>query len=188
MFDDILPYYNSELRYMRGLAREFAAANPKVASQLRMSTDTIDDPHVLRLLEGLAQPREEDELNLSYYNSMTTWIQVDGLLQLFGVTRADLLQSDEARLARAVRSDSELLVRLLEKRVEIATLKYCYPRRPARSTPLRSWQGRFRARRPKERAHSTTSCRAPQLIGRMLPMYPGPPDYRPRSSCTAVSI
>ncbi|MBE7171086.1 MAG: UTP--glucose-1-phosphate uridylyltransferase [Williamsia sp.] len=58
----------------------------------------------LRLLEGLAQPREEDELNLSYYNSMTTWIQVDGLLQLFGLTRADLLQSDEARLARAVRS------------------------------------------------------------------------------------
>lgn len=58
----------------------------------------------LRLLEGLAQPREEDELSLSYYNSMTTWIQIDGLLQLFGLTRQELLQSDEARLARAVRS------------------------------------------------------------------------------------
>ena len=58
----------------------------------------------LRLLEGLAQPREEDELNLSYYNSMTTWIQIDGLLGLFGLSRADLLSSDEARLARAVRS------------------------------------------------------------------------------------
>lgn len=58
----------------------------------------------LRLLEGLAQPREEDELNLSYYNTNTTWIQVDPLLQLFGLTRADLQTSDEAQLAKAVRS------------------------------------------------------------------------------------
>jgi type VI secretion system protein ImpG len=54
MFDDILPYYNSELRFMRGMAREFAAANPKVAEQLRISADNIDDPHVLRLIEGFA--------------------------------------------------------------------------------------------------------------------------------------
>ncbi|GAB3321943.1 UTP--glucose-1-phosphate uridylyltransferase [Larkinella ripae] len=58
----------------------------------------------LRLLEGLAQPREEDELNLSYYNSNTTWIQVDPLLALFGLTRQDLQEGDEARLAKAVRS------------------------------------------------------------------------------------
>lgn len=58
----------------------------------------------IRILEGLAQPREEDELNLSYYNSMTTWIQVDKLLQLFGLTREDLQKGDEIRLARAVRS------------------------------------------------------------------------------------
>ncbi|RAK01972.1 UTP--glucose-1-phosphate uridylyltransferase [Larkinella arboricola] len=58
----------------------------------------------LRLLEGLAQPREEDELNLSYYNSNTTWIQIDPLLALFGLTRQDLQDGDEARLAKAVRS------------------------------------------------------------------------------------
>lgn len=58
----------------------------------------------VRLLEGLAQPREEDELNLSYYNSNTTWIQVDPLLQLFGLTRDDLQRGDEAQLAKAVRS------------------------------------------------------------------------------------
>jgi hypothetical protein len=56
----------------------------------------------VRLLEGLAQPREEDELKLSYYNSMTTWIAVDPLLKLFGLTRADL-SGDEAKLAAAVR-------------------------------------------------------------------------------------
>lgn len=57
----------------------------------------------VRLLEGLAQPREEDELNLSYYNSMTTWIQIDPLLQLFGLTRGDL-KGNDALLAKAVRS------------------------------------------------------------------------------------
>ncbi|MFC6998725.1 UTP--glucose-1-phosphate uridylyltransferase [Rufibacter roseus] len=57
----------------------------------------------LRLLEGLAQPREEDVLNLSYYNTMTTWIQIDPLLALFGLTRADLRRED-AVLAKAVRS------------------------------------------------------------------------------------
>jgi hypothetical protein len=57
----------------------------------------------VRLLEGLAQPREEDELKLSYYNTMTTWIQVDPLLQLFGLTRADL-KGDDSRLTEAVRT------------------------------------------------------------------------------------
>jgi len=56
----------------------------------------------VRLLEGLAQPREEDELNLSYYNTMTTWIQIDPLLALFGLTRQDLSGGEEL-LAKAVR-------------------------------------------------------------------------------------
>ncbi|MEM1119232.1 MAG: UTP--glucose-1-phosphate uridylyltransferase [Bacteroidota bacterium] len=60
----------------------------------------------VRLLEGLAQPHEEDELKLSYYNSMTTWIQVDNLLKWFGLTRADL-QRDAAFLDDAVRKAAQ---------------------------------------------------------------------------------
>ncbi|MDO1450496.1 UTP--glucose-1-phosphate uridylyltransferase [Rhodocytophaga aerolata] len=56
----------------------------------------------VRLLEGLAQPNEEDELKLRYYNSMTTWISIDQLLQLFGLSRQDL-KGDDALLAKAVR-------------------------------------------------------------------------------------
>ncbi|HEY3416177.1 MAG TPA: UTP--glucose-1-phosphate uridylyltransferase, partial [Armatimonadota bacterium] len=56
----------------------------------------------LRLLEGLAQPREEDELRLRYYNSMTTWIQIDPFLAAFGLTRADLAGPEE-RVLDAVR-------------------------------------------------------------------------------------
>ncbi|MBI5093237.1 MAG: UTP--glucose-1-phosphate uridylyltransferase [Candidatus Hydrogenedentes bacterium] len=56
----------------------------------------------VRLLEGLAQPREEDELRLAYYNSMTTWIQVDALLNVFGLTREDL-SGPEEKITEAVR-------------------------------------------------------------------------------------
>lgn len=56
----------------------------------------------VRLLEGLAMPREEDEFELSYYNSMTTWIDIDQLLAVFGLTRAEL--GDGHRVAEAVRA------------------------------------------------------------------------------------
>ncbi|MDB6136063.1 MAG: ugp [Verrucomicrobiales bacterium] len=42
-----------------------------------------------RLVEGLAMPREEEEFALTYYNSMTTWIDLDQLLTAFGLTRSD---------------------------------------------------------------------------------------------------
>ena len=56
----------------------------------------------LRLLEGLAQPREEDEFKLRYYNSMTTWIQIDPLLEVFGLKREDLYGPEE-KIADAIR-------------------------------------------------------------------------------------
>ena len=55
----------------------------------------------VRLLEGLAMPREEDEFQLSYYNSMTTWIDLEQFLGAFGLTRSDL--EDEPRVSAAVR-------------------------------------------------------------------------------------
>jgi hypothetical protein len=56
----------------------------------------------LRLVEGLAMPREEDEFTLSYYNSSTTWIAIDGLLEVFGLTRETLL--DEGAVTTAIRA------------------------------------------------------------------------------------
>ena len=38
-------------------------------------------------------PREEAEFNLSYYNSMTTWIDLDRLLELLTLTRDDILRT-----------------------------------------------------------------------------------------------
>ena len=59
----------------------------------------------VRLLEGLAMPREEDEFSLSFYNSMTTWIDVDKLLTAFGLTRDQL--ADQDRVDTAVRDLSQ---------------------------------------------------------------------------------
>jgi hypothetical protein len=56
----------------------------------------------VRLVEGLAMPREEDEFRLTYYNSNTCWISLDPLLAVFGLTRADL--ADEAKVLAGIRA------------------------------------------------------------------------------------
>lgn len=67
MSDALLAYFNRELQALRGLAGEFAERHPKIAGRLRLTKDTVDDPHVGRLLEGVAflgarvQHRLDDE-------------------------------------------------------------------------------------------------------------------------------
>ncbi|CAH2602712.1 Protein ImpG/VasA [Rhodovastum atsumiense] len=67
MSDSLLPVYNRELDALRTLAGSFAEAHPKVAGRLRLGPGVVDDPHVARLLEGVAflcarvQQRLDDE-------------------------------------------------------------------------------------------------------------------------------
>jgi type VI secretion system protein ImpG len=67
MSDSLLSFYNRELDALRGLAKDFAEAHPKIAGRLRLTGDKVDDPHVERLLEGVAflsaraQQRLDDE-------------------------------------------------------------------------------------------------------------------------------
>ena len=49
-----------------------------------------------RLVEGLAMPHEKDEFKLTYYNSLTTWITIDRLLDTMQLTREDL--ADDAKV------------------------------------------------------------------------------------------
>ncbi|KAF0181624.1 MAG: ugp [Limisphaerales bacterium] len=57
-----------------------------------------------RLVEGLAMPHEELEFGLSYYNTLTTWIDVDGFLRALHLTRDDILAADDAKIAAAIRA------------------------------------------------------------------------------------
>ena len=54
MADELLPYYEKELAFIRQMGAEFAKEHPKVAGRLGISEDTIEDPHVSRLIEGFA--------------------------------------------------------------------------------------------------------------------------------------
>ncbi len=54
MADELLPYYEKELTFIRQMGSEFSKEHPKIAGRLGINTDTIEDPHVSRLIEGFA--------------------------------------------------------------------------------------------------------------------------------------
>ncbi|MCH7224885.1 UTP--glucose-1-phosphate uridylyltransferase [Haloferula sp. A504] len=62
-----------------------------------------------RLVEGLAMPDEECEFALSYYNSLTTWIDLDHFLGMCGLTREQILSDDEAAVTAGLRGLAERL-------------------------------------------------------------------------------
>jgi hypothetical protein len=73
----------------------------------------------VRLVEGLAMPREEEEFVLSYYNSNTCWIDLDRLLEAFGLARADLASPDKVTAAvrgMAARLPTYITIKDVKKR------------------------------------------------------------------------
>lgn len=59
------------------------------------------------LVEGLAMPSEQAEFDLTFYNSMTTWIHIDSLLESFGIGRNDL--NDQSKVDQAIRTMAKRL-------------------------------------------------------------------------------
>jgi UTP--glucose-1-phosphate uridylyltransferase len=73
----------------------------------------------VRLVEGMALPREEDEFRLSYYNSLTTWIDIDRLLNAFGLSRLSLGNAklvDQAVRKLAQRLPTYITIKDVKKR------------------------------------------------------------------------
>ncbi|MET0308983.1 MAG: type VI secretion system baseplate subunit TssF [Sphingomonas sp.] len=54
MIDDLIEYYQRELSFLRNNAGAFAEAHPKIASRLRLTRESVEDPHVGRLIEAVA--------------------------------------------------------------------------------------------------------------------------------------
>ena len=102
MSDALLPYYDRELAAIRRLAGEFASANPKVAARLRLTTDTVDDPHVERLLEGMAflaarvQHRLDDEVP-ELFDALLDLLCPHLLAPVPSLTTVQLLPKPEAK-------------------------------------------------------------------------------------------
>jgi len=73
----------------------------------------------IRLVEGLALPHEELEFDLSFYNTGTMWIDIDRMLDVFGLNRQKLSDArtvDEAVRAVAVRMPSYVTIKDVKKR------------------------------------------------------------------------
>lgn len=54
MAERLFNFFNEELESVRSLGARFATRYPKVAGRLRLSGDSVDDPHVARLIESFA--------------------------------------------------------------------------------------------------------------------------------------
>jgi type VI secretion system protein ImpG len=54
VLEDLLPYYERELGYLRELSGEFARRYPKIARRLSLEGDQCEDPHVERIIEAFA--------------------------------------------------------------------------------------------------------------------------------------
>lgn len=54
MADELLPYYEKELAYLRQMGSAFAEEHPKIAGRLGLQRDTVEDPHASRLIESFA--------------------------------------------------------------------------------------------------------------------------------------
>ena len=52
--EQLLPYYESELAYLRRNLREFGERYPRIAGRLLMSGEVCEDPHTERMIESFA--------------------------------------------------------------------------------------------------------------------------------------
>src|ERR1041384_86050 len=54
MSDELLPYYERELSFIRRLGAQFGKDHPKIDGRLRLNEGMSDDPHVERMIEAFA--------------------------------------------------------------------------------------------------------------------------------------
>ena len=52
--EELLPFYERELGFLRNSSREFALRYPKIAVGLGMTGETCEDPHIERMIESFA--------------------------------------------------------------------------------------------------------------------------------------
>jgi len=78
MLEELLPYYERELGYLRELTGEFATRYPKIARRLQIDADQCEDPHVERLIEAFAfiAARIHRKLDDDYPEIAEAFIQV----------------------------------------------------------------------------------------------------------------
>ena len=52
--EELLPYYERELGFLRRYSREFSERYPKIAGRLQVGGEVCEDPHIERMIESFA--------------------------------------------------------------------------------------------------------------------------------------
>lgn len=52
--EELLPYYERELGFLRRYSREFSERYPKIAGRLLMGGEVCEDPHIERMIQSFA--------------------------------------------------------------------------------------------------------------------------------------
>ncbi|MEO7495558.1 MAG: type VI secretion system baseplate subunit TssF, partial [Massilia sp.] len=52
--EQLLPYYERELGFLRRYSREFSERYPKIAGRLLIGGEVCEDPHIERMIESFA--------------------------------------------------------------------------------------------------------------------------------------
>lgn len=113
MSDDLLPYYNRELSYLRKSGEQFAKEHPKIAGRLKLGPESAGDPHVERLIQATAflngriQHRLDDDFpELS--DSMLQVLYPQFLTPLPSLSTLQFIADPEATASYAIPRGSEV--------------------------------------------------------------------------------
>lgn len=76
--DSLLPYFEHELSLFNKQSKAFAKKYPKIANRLLMGHDTVDDPHIERLIQAfsLISARINKKLDDSYADFTESLLEV----------------------------------------------------------------------------------------------------------------
>lgn len=76
--DSVLPYFEHELNLFNKQSKAFAKKYPKIANRLLMGHDTVDDPHIERLIQAfsLISARINKKLDDSYTDFTESLLEV----------------------------------------------------------------------------------------------------------------
>lgn len=76
--ESLLPYFEHELSLFNKQSKEFAKKYPKIANRLLMAQDTVDDPHIERLIQAfsLISARINKKLDDSYADFTESLLEV----------------------------------------------------------------------------------------------------------------
>jgi type VI secretion system protein ImpG len=113
-YDKLLQLYQNELAFIRNNGAKFAKAHPKLASQLDAKPDRVVDPHMARLVEGIAftNARIQHKLSEEAFTAHDTLLGIldpNALAPMPAMSIVQFKMTDDATEAPFIPADTTLV-------------------------------------------------------------------------------